>query len=235
MVKHLDVRIDLGADTGADARVSVQALQGRLAAIQERIKETSVESSEKELAGLLLDKSLLLVEIGRMPEAWESARRAFDISIAYRQWGLAGKACEAMFRTGLKDSLPALGQGVWLTVTFPVDAELTVALLEHVIEETPDHADGAAVAAMAAVYIVDLRAEGAVFNDLSVYTRQMLTTVARRHSGVEDQTGLDAWMGRLDLTDPGRLLPRLRIIVDALVEDNWWFDLSTVQAQIPDQ
>lgn len=235
MLKYLDVRIDLGAETGDDVRASVPALQGRLTSIQDRIKEVSPGSDHDGLVSLLLDESALLVELRRMPEAWDSAKTAFDLAIAGKKWELAGRACDVLFRTGLEQALPALGQGIWLTVTFPVDPELTVALLNHVIEETPDHSDGAAVAAMTAIHVTDLRAEGDVYNDLSVHTRQMLTTVARRHSGIEDQADLDQWLGRLDLTEPKQFLVRLRQIVDTLVEDNWWFDLVSLQAEIPDQ
>lgn len=237
-MKYLDVRIDLGAETGGDARTSVQALQGRLAAVQDRIKETADEFSPQDQdarAQLLLEESALLVELKRMAEAWDSARTAFDMLMARKEWELAGKACEILFRTGLEDALPALGQGIWLSVTFPVNPELTVALLNHVMEETPDHADGAAVAAATAVYVVDLRAEGKIYDELSVYTRQMLTTVARRHSGVEDQSDLDEWATRMDLIEPKNFLRHLRRVVDTLVEDNWWFDPAALQAELPDQ
>ena len=235
MVKHLDVRIDLGAETGSDAQTSVQALQGRLVAIQERIKEVSVETEPVQSIKLLLDESALLIELQRMPEAWDSARTAFDLSITEKMWEHAAKACDLLFRTGLKDSLPALGQGIWLAVTFPVDPELTVSLLNHVIEETPDHSDGAAVAAITAVYVVDLRAKGGQFDDLGVHTRQMLTTVGRQHGGIENQVDLERWLDRLDLHEPKQFLPRLRSIVDVLVQDEWWFDWKAVQAEIPDQ
>ena len=108
-------------------------------------------------------------------------------------------------------------------------------MLNHVIEETPDHSDGAAVAAITAVYVVDLRAEGNMYDDLSVHTRQMLTTVARRHSGIENQLDLENWLDRLDLNEPKQFLGRLRNIVDVLVQDNWWFDCKAAQAEIPDQ
>ena len=235
MVKYLDVRIDLGAETGSDAQASVQALQGRLVAIQERIKEVSVETESIQLVKLLLDESTLLIELKRMSDAWDSARTAFDLSITEKMWEHAARACDLLFRTGLQNSLPALGQGIWLAVTFPVNPELTVSLLNHVIEETPDHSDGAAVAAITAVYVVDLRAAGRQYDDLSVHTRQMLTTVGRRHGGIENQLDLERWLDRLELNEPKQFLDRLRSIVDFLVQDEWWFDWKAVQAEIPDQ
>ena len=107
--------------------------------------------------------------------------------------------------------------------------------MNHVIEETPDHSDGAAVAAITAVYVVDLRAEGRQYDDLSVHTRQMLTTVGRRHGGIENQLDLEHWINRLELNEPKQFLGRLRSIVDFLVQDQWWFDSKAVQAEIPDQ
>lgn len=235
MVKYLDVRIDLGAETGSEAQASVQALHERLVAIQERIKEVSVETKSVQLIKLLLDESTLLIELKRMSDAWGSARKAFDLSITEKMWEHAARACDLLFRTGLKNSLPALGQGIWLAVTFPVDPELTVSLLNHVIEETPDHSDGAAVAAITAVYVAGLRAEGSQYDDLSVNTRQMLTTVGRRHGGIENQIDLERWLDHLELNEPKQFLGRLRSIVDFLIQDEWWFDWKAVQAEIPDQ
>jgi len=120
-------------------------------------------------------------------------------------------------------------------VTFPVDPGLTVSLLNHVIEETPDHSDGAAVAAAAAIYIVDLRARGRDYEELSVHSRQMMTTVARRHSGIENQANLDHWIERLELNDVGRILVRLRNVVDVLVQDNWWINRDAIQSELPVQ
>ena len=54
-------------------------------------------------------------------------------------------------------SLAALGQGIWLAVTYPIDPELTIELLTHVVDDTPDDADGAAVAATAAMFVADMR------------------------------------------------------------------------------
>lgn len=235
MVKYLDVRIDLGAETGSEAQASMQALQGRLAAIRERINEVSAQTEPVQMLDLLLDESDLLIDLNRMSDAWDSAKAAFDISLSEKKWEQAARSCELLFRTGLENALPALGQGIWLAVTFPVDPELTVSLLNHIIEETPDYSDGAAVAAITAVYVVDLRAESKLYDDLSVHTRQMLTTVARRHGGIENQLDLENWLDRLELHEPRQFLPRLRNIVDVLVQDNWWFDWEAIQAEIPDQ
>ena len=235
MVKYLDVRIDLGAETGQDARASVQAIEGRLYAVQDRIRETTSNSEGHDLVTLLLEESSLLVELKRMSEAWNSAHKTFETSTQQKLWESAARACDLMFRSEQPLSLTALGQGIWLAVTFPVDPGLTVSLLNHVIEETPDHSDGAAVAAAAAIYIVDLRARGRDYEELSVHSRQMMTTVARRHSGIENQANLDHWIERLELNDVGRILVRLRNVVDVLVQDNWWINRDAIQSELPVQ
>ena len=235
MVKYLDVRIDLGADTGQDARPSVQVTEGRLAAIEDRIRETRAQTNLEQLITLLTEKSALLIELNRLREAHEQARAAFEKSVECKLWQSAARACELMFLANQEDALAALGQGIWLAVTFPVDPELTVSLLGHVIDETPDHSDGAAVAAATAIYVVELRAQGEQYEELSVHTRQMMTGVARRHSGIQSQADLDAWIERFELNDVNRFLTRLRSVVDVLVQDQWWIDRDALQSEIPDQ
>ena len=235
MMKFLDVRIDLGAETGQDARTSVQATESRLYAVRERIKETDCDAENDEFITLLIEESNLLIELRKMGEAWSGAQQAFEMSTRNKHWRSAVRACDLMFRCEQPLSLAALGQGIWLAVTFPVDAELTVSLLNHVIDETPDHSDGAAVAAATAVYVVDLRAKGEQYDELSVHTRQMMSTVARRHSGIESQIDLDNWVQRLELNDVSRILVRLRNVVDVLVQDNWWIDRDAIQSELPDQ
>jgi len=235
MVKHLDVRIDLGAESGQDTRTSVQAAEGRLNAIRDRIRETSAAGGGENRMDLLLEEACLLVELERLTDAWTCAKNVFETSVREQQWQNAAQACELMFRSEQPLSLAALGQGIWLAVTFPIDPDITVALLEHVIDETPDHADGAAIAAATAIYIVDLRAEDEQHEALSVRTRQMLTAVARRHGGIENQADLDDWVDRLELTDVNGFLSRLRRIIEALVQDNWWIDRHTIQSELPDQ
>jgi hypothetical protein len=123
-----------------------------------------------------------------------------------------------------------------LAVTFPVDAELTVAMLQHIIDETPEDSDGAAVAAATASYIVDMRsAEGKQRDNLMLFTNHMLGTVARRHGDVSKQEQFDYWMEKLELNDPAKFLARLRNIVDVLVQDDWWVDREAIWASLPDQ
>ena len=62
----------------------------------------------------------------------------------------------------------------WLAVPFPeVDPELTVALLQHVVEETPDDSDGGPLAATVAQYIVDLLGTEGGLRDNRFYSRKL--------------------------------------------------------------
>ena len=139
-----------------------------------------------------------------------------------------------LYESGQADSLIALGHGLWLGVTFPIDPEISVILLSHVVEDTPDDSDGAAVAAATACFIADIRAaEGADKERLSFFAQQLLGQVARRHSGIESQEQFDLWVERLELNEPDKFLVRLRNVVDVLVQDQWWFDREALQEQIP--
>ena len=234
-MKYLGDTFDLGAESQQDAATSTAAFEAQLAAVQDRLGEREIELESPQWRELALQEGRLLVALERGLEAWRSGRRCFDRFCDARLWEEAIEAARIMFQSGEQDALVALGHGVWLAVTFPVDPELSVALLQDIIEETPDDSDGAAVAAATAAYVVDLRSEGKEYDSLSFFTNQMLGTVARRHSGIEDQQAFDQWIERLELNDPACFLPRLRNVVDVLVQDDWWIDREAIQASLPVQ
>jgi len=234
-MKYLGDTFDLGAESQDESATSSAALEAQLAAVQDRLNESKIELESPEWRELALQEGRLLVALERGADAWQSGRSCFDRFCKARLWTEAIEAARIMFQSGETDALVALGHGVWLAVTFPVDPELSVALLQDIIEETPDDSDGAAVAAAVAAYVVELRSEGKEHESLSFFTNQMLGAVARRHSGIEDQEAFDQWIERLELHDPARFLPRLRNVVDVLVQDNWWIDREAIQASLPVQ
>ena len=234
-MKYLGDSFDLGAESQDEAATSSAALIAQLSAVQDRLSESEIELDSPEWRELALQEGRLLVALERGPDAWESGRRCFGRFCDARLWTEAIEAARIMYQSGEADALVALGHGVWLAVTFPVDPELSAALLQDIIQETPDDSDGAAVAAAAAAYVVDLRSEGKEHESLSFFTNQMLGTVARRHSKIEDQDAFDQWIERLELNDPARFLPRLRNVVDVLVQDDWWIDREAIQASLPVQ
>jgi hypothetical protein len=221
------------ADSSEDAKEPTGILKRLVSDLRGQLAELSPGAGTLRRADLLLQLGRALVRLENRPEAWAAAREAFDLYLAERAWEGAAQACDILFLCDQQQSLAALGQGVWLAVTYPVDPELSVALLQHVVDETPPDADGAAVAAITAYYVVDLRAREPQREHLLVYTSQLLATVARRHSSVENQEAFNRWIEDMELNEPALFLPRLRNIVDVLVQDDWWFDREALQAVLP--
>ncbi|MBI3546998.1 MAG: hypothetical protein HY081_10500 [Gammaproteobacteria bacterium] len=221
------------ADSGDEQAEPTALLEAQLAEFKQQMLELPPNYQPLARADLLLQIGRTLIRLERKQDAWDAGREAFDIYIAQESWEGAVQACDIMFTAEQPESLAALGQGIWLAVTFPVDPELTVAMLQHVIDDTPPDSDGAAVAAVTAHYVVDLRSEGRQREDLLFYTNQMLGAVSRRHGDVQDQTTFDKWFKKLELDDPAKFLPRLRNVVDVLVQDEWWIDREEIRAKLP--
>jgi hypothetical protein len=213
-------KIEIKDGLSASERV---ALQQHLA---EKLHELNSlkEATPLGRARMKLDIAEILNNLERKTEAWDFARDAFDVAIKNESWQDAVEACNVLYQTEQDDSIAALGMGVWLAVSFPVDPELTLAMLLHIVDETPKNSDGAALAAVTARYVIDLRAEDDSHESQSFLANNLIAMVAERHSNVRDQTALDAWLDRLELRDPQVFLPRLGQVVDAIVGDTWWFD-----------
>jgi len=226
------------ADTAADSIMNrgaeEAALESHLHVLTDRLRDIeSIGGTPREIADTRLQLARTLVGLERGSEAWPLGRAAFDQFLAMDDHELAADACDVLFQCEQPESIAALGQGIWIAVTCPIDPELTIELLSHVIDETPDDADGAAVAATTALFLADVRAQGKHREDLMFFATQLLGTVARRHSGVETAEQLDAWMDRLELKEPEKFLVRLRNVVDVLVQDDWWFDRDALQDRLP--
>lgn len=182
---------------------------------------------------LQLDIAEMLIWLERKEEAWDLARSAFDAALSQESWQDAVEACNVLYQTEQAASIPALGMGVWLAVTFPVPPDLTYAMLDHVVTETPAHSDGAALAAVATRYVIDLRADDAQHENLALLANNLIARVAARHSKVADQQALNAWMDKLELRDPAVFLPRLSQVVNTIVGNAWWFDRDALRAKLP--
>jgi hypothetical protein len=221
------------ADDSSDAAEETGKLKRLVAGVRAELDALSPGAAPLRRADLLLQLGRALVRLEQGAEAWAAAREAFDVYLAEQAWEGAAQACDILFLADQPQSLAALGQGIWLAVTYPVDPELSVALLQHVVDETPPDADGAAVAAVTAHYLVDLRAREPQREHLLLYTNQVLATVARRHSGVDGQEPFNRWIEDMELNDPALFLTRLRNVVDVLVQDEWWLDRDALQAALP--
>ncbi len=218
---------------GIDQSESIQEIREVLAAAQKRLRTMPDDSIPVDRARALLDVAEPLLGLGLGDEAWQYAREAFSVFVDYEHWQDAVETADILYQCEQKDSISALGQGIWLAVTYPVKAQSTVTLLNHVIDETPADSDGAAVAAMVAHYIVDLRTEGEEKKSLGFLTTQMIARVAKRQRGIEDQETLNTWIEMYQLNDIPELFKRLGLIVDVLVGETWWFDRDALRAKLP--
>jgi len=224
---------DFGSESGEDAIDSSEALEARLYALRERIVAESKSSSLLSLAKLRLDEGELLNALERGEEAWEIVRPIVDLFTESAEWELAAEACDVLSQSGHEDALVALANGIWLAVTFPVDPQVSISLLQYVVDETPDESDGAAVAAAVAKYLIDMRASEDTHNDLAFFATQMMGDVARRHSQVETQEQFDQWKNRLELDDPEKFLVRLRNVLDVMAQEAWWVDRDALRDTLP--
>jgi hypothetical protein len=233
-VKYLDSNDNLG-----DAECSNDVIQSSDLLMQKLAEHEAVLRSAEGAARIkpLLDSGYILLDlVDRNRDAWAAAREAFEIALAHENWLSAVEACDIIYQAEQEDAVLALAHGIWLGVTYPIDPELSVAMLQHLVDETPPDSDGAAVAAAVAIYIVDLRAEGKQRDELEFFTNQLIGAVARRHTNgaCDTQELFDIWIRRLELNDPAKFLPRLSKIIDILVpEGQWWFDREALREKLP--
>lgn len=187
-------------------------------------------------AAVQYDIAEIMLELKRdgMPQAaWGLSKEAFMLYVENKQWEDAVRCADLLYQTEQKNSVIALGNGLWLAVTYPIDAELTILMLNNLIEDTPANSDGAAVAAAAAHYIADIRLTGEKRDSIMFLTSNVLSKVAERHSNVDNQQKMDMWLARLDLLNPEVFFPRLGMVVDALTNGDWWYDRDALRAELP--
>ncbi|MET0088425.1 MAG: hypothetical protein ABW068_00130 [Candidatus Thiodiazotropha sp.] len=234
-MKYLEAETFLGDnECSEDAVKSSKLLELKLQENLEQLANLPDDAPVYERLKLEMANDYILLDLDRRDEAWQSAKQSLTTALQHELWNSAVEACDIIYQAEQEDAIKALAQGIWLGVTFPIDPELSVAMLQHLIDETPDNSDGAAVAAATACYLVGLRAQGQEREDLRFFTNQLLGQVARRHSQVEEQEIFDFWVERMALNDPSEFLPRLAKVLDVIVEGDWWFDRDYLRSRIPE-
>jgi len=224
--------------------VSVDAPAIGMVGDQEELK-TELKERKKRLINLgsaadpvergraLLDVAESHLGLTEHEQAWRLAKEAFDLFLRAESWQDAVEACDVLYQAQQPASIAALAHGVWLAVTYPVDPQVSYTMLEHIVDETPNDSDGAAVAAMTAHYLSDLRSKDAEHDSNIFLTRNLVARVAERHSGVQNQLGMDVWVEKLQLKEPQDFLPKLAQILDVIVEGQWWFDRDALREKLP--
>lgn len=208
-------------------------LEDQLKLHQQHVAELPDDASQLDRARARLDVAELLLALERKEESWAEGREIIQTFLNNEAWQEAVETYNVLFQCEQPASLSALGQGVWLAVTFPIMPQTTIAMLNHIIDETPEDSDGAAVAAITSHYIADLRAPEDKHESLTFLTSKVLADVAQRHGNVESQEQMDMWLKKLELEDPRAFLPRLSTVIDVLVQDDWWFDREAVREKLP--
>jgi len=223
----------IGDKSGIDLSESRPSLQALLKEHYQHLEALSPDAPAIDRARVQLDIAETLLALQQKQEAWALGREIFDVFAAAGSWQDAVETCDVLFQCEQPESLAALGNGVWLAVTFPVPPQLTVAMLQHIVDETPETSDGAAVAAMAAHYIADLRTEGEEHDSLTFFTNQLVAGVAKRHRGIEGPEMIRTWTEILQLNDVKELFSRLAVMLDTIVGANWWIDRDALREQLP--
>ena len=219
-----------------EATESRDFLKQELNKKQIQLAQLKIDCDPLERAKLQHDIAEIMLDSGGngMAEAaWGLAKESFNIYMKHDEIEEAVNALDVLYRTELPAGVTALGHAMWLSVTYPIDPELSILMMKNLIDDTPKKSDGAAVAAATAHYIADLRLEGEKRDSVMFLTTNMIAQVAERHSNVTDQGQLNFWMDKLELNDPGKFLHKLAQVIDAIVADDWWFDRDELRAKLP--
>ena len=196
------------------------------------LKELPNSASNLERAEIELQIAEALIGLNQLDEAWQSARPLVELFLDENNYECAVRTCRVLYQADREQSIAALGQACWLAVTYPIDPAISIEMLHYIVDETPDQSDGAAVAAMAAHYIADMRG-AEQHENLTFLTKQILAKVAKRHRNIEDDESIKIWIEILELNDTDQLFTRLAKIIDVMVADQWWFDRDELRAQLP--
>ncbi|AYQ57811.1 hypothetical protein BTHERMOSOX_1253 [Bathymodiolus thermophilus thioautotrophic gill symbiont] len=232
--KYLNKEQDIfDGDDGEDVYANEEQLQARLAYFEAQLAGLSENAPTEDRIKNLLEIGRIQVERYKGADAWEKAFTAFTLAQDDELWELAVEACDVMFLSEGPDALVALGHALWLGITFPIDPEITVAMLQHLVEESPEEADTRAVAATVAHYITSMRCGEE--DDLTFFTSQMLASVADKHSHVTDQSTFDLWRRTLELDKPDVFLKKLSGAIDQLVEGKWWIDKDKIRTKLDNE
>lgn len=197
-------------------------------------KELPEDCDAFEKARLELDMAECYLGLDQKKEAHSLAHQSLETFKELKKWPSVVDACDIIYNCDDKDSIIALGNGIWLAMTFPIDPNITINLLHHIIDETPDDSDGAAVAAMLAQFIAETRAEDQERENLVFLTTQIIAKVAERHRGIKDQETLNTWIAMYELNDIDKLLEKLAIILDTITAKQWWYNKDAIRAELPD-
>ena len=215
------------AEDSEDAQATQKQLESQLNYYQAQLDNPPINQLPKDRINDLLNIARIQTDRYQGQDAWDKAFEAFTLAEQNQLWELAVEACNVLFLTEGPDALVALGHALWLGVTFPINPELTVAVLQHLVDESPSESDTKAIAATVAHYIANTR-EGKD-SDLTFFTNQLLASVADNHSHITDQGSFDVWYKTMNLDNPDVFFPKLSGAINQLIDQKWWVDKQKIQ------
>ena len=218
-----------GQDLG-DARAY---FENELREHEQHLAAFSNDANDIDVAKVKLEIARAHLGLGNKDKCWEVSKPLLTIFIEGECFQLAVEVCELLYLSEQTDSIIALAHGCWLAVTYPVDPALSVDMLSYIVDETPDNSDGAAVASVAALYLVELRAQGKEKENLTFLAKQLVALVAKRHRNIEDEESIEIWIEMLELNNLDELFTRLGKVIDAIAGNNWWFDRDNLRSKLP--
>jgi hypothetical protein len=227
-MKYLNKDEVFDAEGVEDLERTPEQLKARIEFYEKKLP--TLDKNTEDYIVCLLEIARLQVEKYEGSNAWDNGFKAFNLAVEQENWLLAVEACDALFLSEGPDALVALGHALWLGITFPIDPELTVAMLQHLIDESPKESDTRAVAASVALFIATVRS--GKDSDLTFFTNQMLAGIADNHSHITDQASFDVWRKTLNLDNPDEFLPKLSGAIDQLVDGKWWVDREHIRNKI---
>lgn len=210
-----------------------QTLQQNLEQYMQHFNALPADVDAVEKARLMLDIAECHLGLDELPQAHDWAKQTFQTFIENEQWQAAVDCCDILYNCAQSDALVALGNGIWLAITFPIDPTVSVQMLHHIVDETPDDSDGAAVAAMLAHYLAETRADEKTHENLTFITNQIIAQVAKRHRGIDDEKTIQTWIKMYELDDIKSLLSKMALILDTIVADQWWYDRDDIRSRLP--
>ena len=225
----LEVEDNPVLDVSAQEHTLQQSLDEHL----QHFRALPAEAEPLDKARLMLDIAECHLGLDEQQQAHDWAKQSFTAFVEHECWQQAVDACDIIYNSNQDDALAALGNGIWLAVTFPIDANISVQMLHHVVDETPDDSDGAAVAAMLAHYLAETRSTDKEYQNLTFLTNQIIAQVAKRHRGIEDSKTIQTWIKMYELDNIEKLLPKMALILDTIVGNDWWYDRDEIRSRLP--
>jgi len=122
---------------------SPQTLEEQLNLFRQHLEELPASASELDKNRIILDIAETELALEHKDEAWKLAREVLMVFLQLEAWQEAVEACNVLYQADQPASISALGQGVWLAISFPILADTSVAMLTHIVDETPNDSDGA--------------------------------------------------------------------------------------------